>query len=155
MFWDVIICNNYCFVVMWRWITGLLSSCPMTCTKRCCVRNGRRRNWRPWTSPSIMRMSSTTVRWESIALFIFSVNIFCFVYPEFRIVIHWTEVHFISTDMFSIALHSNQTLSFIQMLTSSLLELHQRKQICVHAFHLPRTERNNGALVDLIHIDFF
>lgn len=41
------------------------------------------------------------------------------------------------------------------MLTSSLLELHQRKQICVHAFHLPRTERNNGPLVDLIHIIFF
>lgn len=41
------------------------------------------------------------------------------------------------------------------MLTPSLLELHQRKQICVHAFHLPRTERNNGALVDIIHIYFF
>lgn len=41
------------------------------------------------------------------------------------------------------------------MLTPSLLELHQRKQICVHAFHLHRTERNNGALVDLIHIIFF
>lgn len=46
---------------------------------------------------------------EVDSAFIFSVNIFCYVCPEFHIVIHRTEVHFISTDMFSIALHSNQT----------------------------------------------
>lgn len=88
------------------------------------------------------------------AVYLFSKHfLFCISWISYCNSLNWSTFYFYRYVFNSFTQQSN--ISFIQVLTSSLLELHQRKQICVHAFHLPRTERNNGALVDLIHINFF
>lgn len=85
------------------------------------------------------------------AVYLFSKHfLFCISWISYCNSLNWSTFYFYRYVFNSFTQQSN--ISFIQMLTPSLLELHQRKQICVHAFHLPRTERNNGALVDLIHI---
>lgn len=76
------------------------------------------------------------------AVYLFSKHfLFCISWISYCNSLNWSTFYFYRY-VFNSFLQQSY-ISFIQMLTPSLLELHQRKQICVHAFHLPRTEKNN------------